>query len=99
MINGKFFGVYEPYVLKNIFNPETQQAKYMAINHFKEVFENHFDQLQKYLNVIFKVILKFVDGMHYDLLLMLKKIVFTLGVNNIVNLIVLPRALVHQLGH
>lgn len=21
LINGKFFGIYEPYVLKNIFNP------------------------------------------------------------------------------
>ena len=35
LINGKFFGVYEPYVLKNIFNPEVQAARYLAINHFR----------------------------------------------------------------
>lgn len=53
--------------------------------------------MQKYLNVIFKVVIKFLDG-YYDLLMMLKKIVFTPGVNNIVNLTVLPQLLVTQLS-
>ncbi len=53
--------------------------------------------MQKYLNVIFKVVIKFLDG-YYDLLMMLKKIVFTPGVNNIVNLTVLPQFLVTQLS-
>lgn len=53
--------------------------------------------LQKYLNVIFKVVIKFIDGFHYDLLMMLKKIVMSPGVNNIVNLSVLPQILVPQL--
>ena len=36
LINGKFFGVYEPYVLKNMFNPQVKAAKVQAIKHFKE---------------------------------------------------------------
>lgn len=50
------------------------------------------------MNVIYKVVVKFIDGFHYDLLLMLKKIVFTPGINNIVNLTILPGILVPQLS-
>lgn len=84
-------------MLKNIFNPETQQAKYLAISHFREVFENHYEQLNKYINVIFKVILKFIDERHYDLLLMLKKIVCSPGINNLVNLSMVPSIVVSHL--
>ena len=39
LVGGKFFGVYEPFMLKNIFNPEVQAAKYNALKHFREGFE------------------------------------------------------------
>ena len=38
LINGKFFAVYEPYVLKNLFNPEVQAGKVMAITQFRNIF-------------------------------------------------------------
>lgn len=36
--------------------------------------------------------------MHYDLLMMLKKIVLSVGINNIVNLLVLPQVITKQLS-
>ncbi len=38
LINGKFFAIYEPYVLKNLFNPEVQAGKVMAITQFRNIF-------------------------------------------------------------
>ena len=38
MINDKIFGVYEPFVIKNLFNPETRAAKKFSIQQFKELF-------------------------------------------------------------
>lgn len=38
LIGDRFFGVYEPFVIKNLFNPETQAAKKYSISQFKELF-------------------------------------------------------------
>lgn len=98
LIHGKFFGVYEPYVLKNIFNPEVQAAKLQAIQLFHAGFEQEEAHLHKYLNVIYKVVVKFLPERHLDLLLLLKKIMGRPGKNNVINLAILPEVLLPQLS-
>ena len=60
LINQKFFGVYEPYVLKNIFNPEVPSAKLMAVKEFNSQYMNNEQKLLKYANVIYKILIKFI---------------------------------------
>jgi hypothetical protein len=97
LINDKFFGVYEPFVIKNLFNPETQSAKKYAITQFKELFFENSERLTKYINSLCKIIKKLLPDKSLELLELLSHILSLPGITNIINLNELSEELISQL--
>ena len=81
-----------------MFNPEVSSAKPFAIKHFYEQYLKNEDKLLKYANVIYKILLKFIHESHYDLLLVLKKLITQPGISNMINISFLPNLLIPQLN-
>ena len=55
MISNKILGHFEPFILKQIFHPDSPTAYKYAISQLKEVYFTKEQQLIHYINAVYKV--------------------------------------------
>lgn len=98
MIHDKIFGVYEPFVIKNLFTPELKAARQYAVVEFQSKFMENEAVLTKYVNPITKIIIKLLPDKHLEIITLLTHILSIPGISNIINMRTLLDILLPQLG-
>jgi hypothetical protein len=98
LIHDQIFGVYEPFVIKSLFSPDTKAAKLFAVRELHAQFVEHQAVLTKYVNPIVKLIVRLLPEKHLEVVLLLGHILAIPGIANIINLQGLLQVLLPQLG-